>query len=322
MRKTIKNNFRKTKNRKTKNRTSKKFRRTKKTRGGSYGYGGGYKPPGYPPVTQPAPSLAPPGYGGGYVPKSVTPIGSAVQTAFQAGAAIARASPVAGAAIAAYAPPSPAVVEAAFQAGAAIATASPVAGAAIAASPYGGGMVKPPMKHHEGSGGLYDLPRPPRLGRQPTVSSQLYEELLNPANVGIFNEALFNTFTSRLSPLFEVQDDRSKSHNFITTTPTGHYVTFVDRIAGDINKQMHLSIHTPSGETSHKGALHVRFDFGETKPYRRILLYEGAIDIDTHYGRIGSIEYNNDIDIITDNIVNSIIEYYKDKGIPIRKLYR
>jgi hypothetical protein len=291
-----------------------------------------------PPVAPPMAPVAPHNpYGGGFVPKSATPVGSAVQTAIQAGAAIAMASPVAGAAMAASPSPSasPAVVEAAIQAGAAIAMASPIAGAALVA-PYGGGMVKPPMKFEHkgeggggGGGGSYDLPpRPPRLGRQPTISVQLYDELLTPDNVVLFNRALFENIRS-----FDIEDERPAPdspppHRFLQTKTTGHYATF-DVKPYDADKRTHLTLHRSSPEYATKriGALHVRFNYepaGEDWPYRRILLYDNGqeitIEIDRNNGYKGTDDKAVVIERIANEVIAAIMQYYRVTGRVIKRL--
>jgi hypothetical protein len=250
------------------------------------------------------------------------------------------ASPVAGAAMAAAPPPSasPALVEAAVQAGAAIAMASPVAGAALAASPYGG-MVKPPMKFDHrgegggggggGGGGSYDLPpRPPQLGRQPTVSVHLYDELLIPDNVVLFNKALFENIRS-----FVIEDERPAPdspppHRFLQTKASGHYATF-DTKPYDSDKRTHLTLHRSSPEYATKriGALHVRFNYepaGQDWPYRRILLYDNGqeitIEIDRNNGYKGTDDKAVVIERIANEVISSIMQYYRDSGRVIRKI--
>jgi hypothetical protein len=313
MRKTIKNNFRKNRKNSRKSKHSRKYRNTRKYRGGSSGYGGGFRPKGYtqlepPPVLFPppvAPPLAPPVASPAYNPYAysggmVKPKQGAVQAALQAGAALATVSPAAGAALASAPPASH--------------------------NPYGGGMAKPLAKFdHKGEGGgSYDLPpRPPQLGRQPTISAQLYNELLSPDNVVLFNKALFDNIRS-----FIIQDERGSPHRFLETTPTGHYATFDDK-SYDVHKKTHLTIHTPSPEHAGKpiGALHVRFNFeppGQEWPYRRILLYdtgrEITVEIDRHNGYKGSKDNADIIERIANEVISSIMQYYRDSGRVIRKI--
>ncbi len=325
MRKT-QNTFRKTKNRKTRK------NKTKKTKGGSSPYGGGFRPKGYPqippvqppaaqpPVVQPLmqPPAIPSPYGVGMQRPGSSPYGGTMPTPWKNQGAASVAPPVASVQEA---------VQAAFQAGAALATASPVAGAAIAASPvlpaYSGGMTKPPMRFDSASAPLYDLPpRPPQMGRQPTVSSQLYEDLLNPDNLVLFNEALFQNVQS-----FEIQDERGNPHKFTETSATGHYVTFHEKPYSSITST-HLTIHKPSLRHggSRIGALHIRFNhesLDQEWPYRRILLYDNGqeitIEIDRN-GYNGSEQNNVIIDRITNEAVNAIIYYYTSKGKRIRRL--